>query len=494
MSQMLRWGLGLVPLMALAACSSNDRLTGSTERARIDRGSAPALPRISPALVADPDEYTLYAGQHIPVGVVEVWNDATELHVAIDLADGWCMTESHVDARSTVADIPQTKKNNPIPGQFAAGDAYDPCADTDEFTFGLAGLDATPAIAVHVKVWEMTASTLEIVSGAGDPISTKNAWLDPWPDPPTNAVVSGYVGWPAIAGADYIATQTPGDPFNENWWRKVTETFDVPGLPVGGDLWVNSDNYEFTTLNGTEIQRDDDGAFDDDVNLATVEGSGAEPYPTGAPQTWSTIEQVSFMPVAGANTFEFVFRNVTWAGCCNFVDNPTGLAYRAVVTYYAHNESAWAAEDGLGNHPFDGDNWATYIDYAVTAFYTGDLWMGDEAFPGTVPDQHLTFSVYVTGGTYSYVNVDNIPQVDYSGAPSCVDFDPGTPGTLRFSYQIPAGEGGLTGLWIVWKVTGGATPTAGFAVPANEAAATAACQNGFAPTNSYPVYQFTLNF
>lgn len=492
MSRFVGWSLGLVPLAALAACSADQRVTGLTHRLGDGAAVAPTPPAISPAVVSQPDEYTLYAGQTTPVGTVQVWNDVTDLHVAIDLADGWCMTESHVDARSTVAEIPQTKKNNPIPGQFAAGNAYDPCADADAFTFPLSALGTTPVIAVHVKVWEKTESTVEIASAAGDVISTKGAWTDPWPAA-TAAVVSGYVGWPAIAGAAYIGSQAAGDPFDQNWWRKVTETFTVPGLPVGGTLWVNSDNYEFTTFNGVEIQRDDDGGLAAD---ATVEGAGAEPFPRSDPQTWSTVEEVSFVPLAGANTFEFAFRNVTWPGCCGFTDNPTGLAYRAVATYYAHNESAWAAQGGPGSNAFVGANWATYINYAVTAFYTGDLWMGDEVLAlGTVPDQHLTFAVYVTGGSYSYVNVDNVPQVDYQGAPSCVDFDAGTPNTLRFSYQIPAGEPGLTGLWIVWSVTSGATPTAGFSVAADETDAAGKCQDaGFTPGNSYPVYQSTLNF
>jgi hypothetical protein len=435
----------------------------------------------------------LYAGQHIAVGEVSVWNDATALHVTIDLADGWCMTESHVDAQSTVDAIPQTKNGNPTPGKFAFGNGYDACVDGDAFTIPLAGLDADPVIAVHAKVWEMTTSTIEIASGAGDPISTKGAWGDPWPAP-TGAAVSGYVGWPAIGGAAYIGTQAAGDPFDQNWWRKVTETFDVPGWPVGGTLQVNSDNYEYTTLNGVEIQRDDDAALDDDIALATVEGAGAEPFPRAVPQTWSTVANVPFTPTAGTNTFEFVFRNVTWPGCCGFVDNPTGLAYHALATYYGHSESAWAAQGDAATNPFPGANWATYIQYGVTAFYTGDLLMGDQAVGG-IPDQHLTFSLYdPDGGNYSYVNID-AAGVDYAGAPSCVDFDAGTPNVLRFAYQIPAGEGALTGLWVVWRVTGGGAPTAGFSVAADGPDATAKCNDSaFAPASSYDVYTFTLNF
>jgi hypothetical protein len=38
----------------------------------------------------------LYAGQHIDVGMVSVWNDAGFLYVQYDTTGGWGMTETHV--------------------------------------------------------------------------------------------------------------------------------------------------------------------------------------------------------------------------------------------------------------------------------------------------------------------------------------------------------------------------------------------------------------
>jgi hypothetical protein len=60
----------------------------------------------------------------------------------------------------------------------------------------------------------------------------------------------------------------------------------------------------------------------------------------------------------GTNKFEFVYRNSTWSGGSGFTDNPTGLAYKAKICYYAHSETAWA--DGTG---FPGKNWATYYQF-----------------------------------------------------------------------------------------------------------------------------------
>lgn len=297
-------------------------------------------------------EFTLWGGKTTDVGTVYVWNDQTNYYVEIDMATGWCMTESHVIAAVAVADIPQAN-GNPVPGKFPAGDSYNPCADGDDFTFPIAGLGSSPYFAVHVKAWDMTVSTATIVSNAGDLIAHETAYPAAFTTT-APAVVPTFAGWPGIAGASYISNQADGDPFNENHWRKVTDTLVVPAdvWLLGGQLMVNSDNYEFTKLNGVEIQRDDDGG------TATVEGIGAEPFPRVTPQTWTTIETVPFAPAMGANAFEFVFRNSTWEGCCGFVTNPTGLIYKATASWYAHSESAWA-----GGTAFPGKNWATYFQY-----------------------------------------------------------------------------------------------------------------------------------
>jgi len=59
------------------------------------------------------DEYTLYAGQNIPVGTVNVWNDSEILYVQYIVDDPWEMTGSHLYVGKTDPfDFPST------PGQF----------------------------------------------------------------------------------------------------------------------------------------------------------------------------------------------------------------------------------------------------------------------------------------------------------------------------------------------------------------------------------------
>ena len=85
----------------------------------------------------------LLAGQDIIVGEVNVRNDGTNLCVEYKITvEGWVITETHLAVAEVVYDeddvyiipppvdvIPQTKKRNPIPGQFLYGndelDEYD---------------------------------------------------------------------------------------------------------------------------------------------------------------------------------------------------------------------------------------------------------------------------------------------------------------------------------------------------------------------------------
>ncbi len=566
---------------------------------------------VSTAAPAGAFKVDLFAGKTTDVGDVYVWNDANA-YIEIDMASGWCMTESHVAVATSLAGIPQTSKGNPIPGQFPQGDDYDPCADGDTFTFSLASLGAVAGqpliIAVHAEVWG-ALSSLDVYSDAGKatvisspagvtPRPAVDAW-EAFGDPvdPTPSTWDTGVGVGTFALADWIWSDYRVNTPTVDETATFRHTFAVPGLPAPGSwMKVTTDDAFTAALNGSQV------------------ASGAWP-------NWPTVQNASpFAPVKGANTLLFAATNSALSyGIGGTIDNnPGGLIYEARVNYYAQNESAWAGT-GVGTIQFPGKNWATYFTYTpvlptvrvannpqvdeggvlgyqvelsfapwltttvaietVAGFSTaqppgdyttnsqtltfvpgdstetfsvqtnqdglyepattlgpgeyvwthitsgtnvtlppdfagnlaltdlwglgfivdddpiaGDIWMGDNA-PGGVPDQHLTFSLDDSpdSGTYGYVNVDG--AVDYSGAPSCVDFDSATPNVLRFAYQIPPGEGGLSGLWIVWRVTGGATPTAGFSVAIDGTDATAKCESSsFTPSNSYPVYSGSVNF
>lgn len=106
------------------------------------------------ATAEDPDEYTLYAGQDIDVGCVEVWNDADNLHVNYVITeDGWCITETHVHVGATLEDFPlSVPKHNPAPGQFDYQEVHDPGVTEYEYVIPLDGLSDNIIVAAHAVV------------------------------------------------------------------------------------------------------------------------------------------------------------------------------------------------------------------------------------------------------------------------------------------------------------------------------------------------------
>ena len=85
---------------------------------------------IGTALAVD-TQVDLIAGgggdEGLDVGNVTVCNNSEYIYVNFTTTDGWCMTETHLHVATSVDEIPQTKKGNPIPGKFEYFGDYDPC-------------------------------------------------------------------------------------------------------------------------------------------------------------------------------------------------------------------------------------------------------------------------------------------------------------------------------------------------------------------------------
>ena len=286
----------------------------------------------------------LLAGKDIPAGEVQVWNDADYLYVKYEL-NGWCMTETHVHAADSLDGIPHTKKGNPIPGHFDYKMEHDPCVT--EYTYRIPLDDWEPDtelyIAAHAAMDEVQAMT--IVSDVGDTVYGPLNYdpglnSDDW-DEATAFVAVNPLNLPwnwgddTLPGASWISTAESTEEPCEDSWRKFTETFEVPGAPIAGRLYVNADNEYWAYLGDTFIGTDND-IFD---------GGNSS---TG-------VEEYNFMPAEGENTLQFVVEN--YHQCDG---NPNGLVYKAEITYLGEDESAWADGDD-----FDGKNWATYFTYTV---------------------------------------------------------------------------------------------------------------------------------
>ena len=70
-------------------------------------------------LICEDQVEPLCAGQTMDLGTVTVSNDDVNLYITFEIQDpDWYLTETHVAVAETLDGIPQTRKGNPIPGQF----------------------------------------------------------------------------------------------------------------------------------------------------------------------------------------------------------------------------------------------------------------------------------------------------------------------------------------------------------------------------------------
>lgn len=160
------FGAGAVAVLLLASgCSDSDNSRLPTRPDGVT----------TPAAIDDPCGETttvrLLAGQTIESGVVIVENDGTELCVRYETSGGWLITETHLDIRLSLADIPQTKAGNPKVGHFAFSHEFNDPVSTDEYCFSLAELGYTTGAELVIAAH---ASVERWVDGA--PVQSETAW------------------------------------------------------------------------------------------------------------------------------------------------------------------------------------------------------------------------------------------------------------------------------------------------------------------------------
>jgi hypothetical protein len=131
--------------------------------------------------VFDPGD--LVAGQNSKVGTVDAWYDANNLYVKYVITDSdWCLIETHLHVATIIGDIPQTKKKNPIPGQFEKNGEHE-CVSEVLYTYNIEAMgwqsfiigNGTFFIAAHAVV----QNDSEIISEPGvEPLIylTETAW------------------------------------------------------------------------------------------------------------------------------------------------------------------------------------------------------------------------------------------------------------------------------------------------------------------------------
>ena len=403
--------------------------------------------------------YTLYAGQNINVGTVTVSNDVDYLYVTYDLTGDWELVETHVHVATSPGDIPQTQPNkkgdgggNPIPGHFSH---CEPPSDpqTQTYTIDLDWAAGTPLyIAAHAKVRIAddseeqhmnvysdgdghTMVTSGNVPAAIYPYPAADAW-EPWSDTDPSVWDLGVSHSFSLGDWIWESYQVVNGLVSET--VSFENAFTVPGLPIGGTLYITADDEYSVSLNGGLV--------------------GSDVWPN-----WPSVESYSILPLEGDNVLEIIATNSNLSGAN---PNPGGLIFEADISFYEYiYESAWAAT-GIGTEAFPGANWATYISYVVR---TADLIPCPLNYPGPIYPPGGGYVIFQDlGGTnnlgVTVVLEDVLPSTEYDiylgvdtwgipGKIGTIMTDAG--GDYTFSASVPVSSGTHTlNIDIVLKGTG----------------------------------------
>jgi hypothetical protein len=398
----------------------------------------------------------LYADQDVDIGEVIIDLDLDYLYATYHVDDGWCMTKSALAAGDELADIPQTKKGNPIPGQFPYGAMYDPCVSGDvaldpiplaDIGFSLGD---TLFVAAHADVIGAVEDCTDTVWQIGDVevVNATTGWLENyadefnWGDPagPITAGPSLAVEEPAFTTPFVVGTTpTLEFPYNANYSRGYGTDIDVQwdgDLPFGGDLVISwspgqsatekkvvSDGFPAATLTALGTPRPGEGWFLDTYPL--VEQSIA------VGQLGTGTHTINFLHTQGDGTF--------W----------DWIRLEAPCERY---ETAWG--DGPA---FEGKNWATYIMFTPEPIYVdgAGVWLStdfeyvaDTFDPDTAPN-----------ACWPLVLEEPYPE----GYPSCLDLDDKLilqrrGGEGEASYNLPSTPANPWANFAVWWDRDGVDP------------------------------------
>lgn len=322
----------------------------------------------------DPFVTDLIAGQHTDVGDVLVWNDEENLYVKYLISEvGLCLDETHLHVATSLADIPQTKKGNPIPGQFAYQNDHIPCVD--EYTYSIP-LNWEPGTSLFLAAHAVVRSLegLEDFESVLPEIVTVNLYDLPYPRPSyTQVVVSGgtildgtYNGW-CVDVEQWLATSPYQAQVYSSYETLPSAVIDAIEHTENLDLvnWIINQNY---------VGKTSPGGFgeytSEDVQCAIWRLLDDPPLvaPDGTLRCESQSDRVDeildaayangegFVP--GCNDYLGVLLAPTFSWCSDYCKQI--ILIQVPVTCGTIDETAWASGTN-----FPGKNWATYFNYTV---------------------------------------------------------------------------------------------------------------------------------
>jgi hypothetical protein len=290
-----------------------------------------------------PDVYDLFAGQDMDIGDVLVWTDGDTLFV--QFKSDVCMLETHLHIATSVEGIPQTKKFNPIPGQFDFSEFH---GCSKDFTYEIPRtwaygdelfIAAHASLGQEMSMMIYSDGELNTMVTAGNVVDAVYPYpaLDAWEHPVWNSSLSS----PFLMG-DWVWESFRTNNPNIEEYVTFQHNFNVPGYPLSGVLHIATDNEYTATINDLFVGEQTDW------------------------HNWSQVGHHEFMPLEGANTLQVIGYNYG-NDSYNIDSNPAGLIYEAEITYLESDESAWA-----GTLDFAGKNWATYFKYIVPSPFLVD--------------------------------------------------------------------------------------------------------------------------
>lgn len=153
--------LGGIAMLALTACQEN--VVEETTSTAYQNNSA-----VYQVTGGCSETYTLYAGQTIASGTLEVSNDADSIYVTYTTTNGWELTETQLYV-GDLAGLPATKNGNPKVGNFPYKTNH---------TTGTTSMSYAVAIDDNIDCYVVAAhASVQLVQG-GVVVQTETAWSE----------------------------------------------------------------------------------------------------------------------------------------------------------------------------------------------------------------------------------------------------------------------------------------------------------------------------
>jgi hypothetical protein len=303
------------------------------------------------------------------VGNISVWNDADYIYVQFNTYGDCYLTETHLAVGTMLDDIPQTKKGNPIPGQFEYFNESHDAFETS-YTY-MIPLDLDPDeeifIAAHAVVcctdWEPgpelvvngdfespvvdTPQLWENYSSGTDGLGWAVEWYDgaisyageDRPDPANLELHRGVNGWLPNTGSQYAELDTD--------WDGPSGT--MTGEPASVNISQDLPTGHYCQLDFSWSPRP--GHSDNQLEVYWEDGLLYGLAGPGVGNTDWTDESVILFSSEDSSTLAFVEKGTP---------DSLGMFLDSVSVNCFPCETAWGAGED-----FPGANWATYFTYII---------------------------------------------------------------------------------------------------------------------------------